>query len=180
MNAGPAIRLLEVTPAHAATHAAVLAALHGAAFPDAPWGAAAFAGALGQPGAFGFIAVHGTVRGDDGEDEDPLGFVLMRAALFKDDDGGDSGDGGGEAEVLSIATRPDRRRRGVARTLMEAALTRARALGATRVFLEVAADNLAAQRLYASLEFAEVGRRKAYYARAQGPRADALVLALDL
>lgn len=170
MSAGPAIHLLELTPAHAVTHAGVLAALHGAAFPDAPWGAEAFASALGQPGAFGFIAVHG----DDGKDEEPLGFVLMRAALFAE------GDGGGEAEVLSIATRPDRRRRGVARTLMEAALTRARALGATRAFLEVAADNAAAQRLYAGLEFAEVGRRKAYYARAQGPRVDALVLALDL
>ena len=149
-------------------HVAVLAALHDEAFAEG-WSAEAFASALAQPGAFGFLA---TVE-PGGE---PLGFALLRAARF---------DGGGEAEVLTIATRPSARRHGVARAVMDAALVQARAWGVTRVFLEVAADNAAAQALYDRLGFAAVGRRKGYYARPahapldQAPQ-DAIVMALDL
>lgn len=143
-------------------HASVLAAIHGEAFTEA-WDADAFASALDQPGAFGFIAT---------EDDEPLGFALLRAALF---DGG-----GGEAEVLSIATRPQARRRGAARQLMQAALERARTWHIERVFLEVAEDNSGARGLYQSLGFTQVGRRKAYYARAGSAPKDALIMALDL
>lgn len=149
----------EVGPAHAE----VLAALHGRAF-DAGWDGAAFVTALAQPGAFALLATDAAKQ--------PQGFVLMRCAAFAD--------GGGEAEVITIATHPDAHRLGVARALMGAALDRARTLGMARVFLEVAADNAAAQALYAALGFVEVGRRAAYYARANGARVDALVLALDL
>ena len=149
-----------MTPITAA-HDAVLAVLHGEAFAEG-WSADAFASALAQPGAFGFIASAGA----EGE---PLGFALLRATRFAD---------GGEAEVLTIATRPHARRQGVARALMDAALAQARAWGVTRVFLEVAADNAAAQALYGCLGFATVGRRKGYYARAEGPPQDALVMAL--
>ena len=54
------------------------------------------------------------------------------------------------------------------------------ALGAETLFLEVAVDNVAALGLYTALGFAETGRRKAYYARAGGPAADALILRVDL
>jgi len=143
----------------------VLAAMHAEAFAEG-WSAEAFVRALSQPGAFGCIAL-------DAADE-PLGFAVLRAALF--DGGGD----GGEAEVLTIATRPQARRQGVARALMDAALSRARGLGVARVFLEVAADNPAARGLYEGLGFQAVGVRKGYYARQGAPRADAHVLALDL
>lgn len=148
---------VEITKAHAG----VLAAIHGEAFAEA-WDADAFASALDQPGAFGYIAT---------EDDEPLGFALLRAALF---------DGGGEAEVLSIATRPQARRRGVARQLMHAALERARTWRVERVFLEVAEDNSGARGLYQSLGFVQVGRRKAYYARAGALPVDALIMALDV
>lgn len=167
MSASAPYCLDALGPAHAAAYAQVLAALHGEAFPEAPWGAQAMASALGQPGAFGFVARE---RADT--DAKPLGFVLMRAVAD-------------EAEVLTIATRPAARRQGVGRALMRAALDHAHRLGAGRVFLEVAVSNVSAQGLYEGLGFAQVGRRKDYYARpgsaaASPMREDALVLARDL
>lgn len=161
-------QMVEITPAHMD----VLAQLHGEAFTDG-WDASAFLSALSQPGAFGFIVTQG---------DEPLGFALLRAAIFQ---GGGGQGGGGEAEVLTIATRPSALRQGVARTAMTAAITHAGALGVERVFLEVAEDNLAARGLYESLGFVDVGRRKAYYERGShphkdGPRMDAIVMALDV
>ena len=76
----------------------------------------------------------------------------------------------GEGEVLTLATHPDHQRLGLAR----AALT-AFCAACDTVVLEVADDNSAACALYASLGFAEVGRRKGYYRRKTGA-ADALIL----
>jgi ribosomal-protein-alanine N-acetyltransferase len=64
--------------------------------------------------------------------------------------------------------------------LLAQGLVLAVAGGAERMFLEVAEDNAAARALYARAGFAEAGRRRGYYARPDGPAADALVLALDL
>lgn len=147
----------------AATHGHVLAALHAEAF-DNPWSAQSFSSALAQPGAFGFI-----VEDAGGE---PLGFVLMRAV-------GASGETDGEAEVLTIATRPSVRRRGVAVTALKAALAHAKGLGAGRAFLEVACDNAPALALYERLGFVEVGRRAGYYAR-PGGGVDAVLMARNL
>lgn len=146
-------------------HAEVLARVHSDAFVES-WNAEDFASSLDQPGALGFIAVR------DADDE-PLGFVLLRVSLFEFDDGG-------VGEVLTLASRPPVRRLGVARALMNAALTTAAKQGVTRVFLDVAADNVAALALYESLGFAEVGRRKAYYARGLDPRMDAIMMARDI
>ena len=84
-----------------------------------------------------------------------------------------------EAEILTIAVTPSVRRQGLARTMLRRAGQEARARGAVRVFLEVAADNAAARGLYWREGFREVGRRKAYYLRPD-KRVDALVLALAL
>ena len=58
-------------------------------------------------------------------------------------------------------------------------MVRAAALGAERMFLEVAEGNAAARALYARTGFAGAGRRRGYYARADGSREDALILALN-
>ena len=86
----------------------------------------------------------------------------------------------GEAELLTIATDPDHRRQGKARQVLTSALTTAAARGATRLFLEVAADNHAALALYTQAGFAETGRRAGYYPRPPGPPVDALTMARDL
>ena len=129
-----------------------LAALHAEAF-DAPWNAAAFAALLDQPGVFG-------VR-------EAGGFILCRTVLE-------------EAEILTLAVRPQNRRAGLALRLIEAAAGLAALGGAERLFLEVAEDNAAARALYGRLGFGQTGRRSGYYARAPGPPADAVVLVLNL
>jgi len=135
---------------------AVLAALHAQSF-DAAWSEAAFSALLAGPGEIAIMAV---------EDATPIGFILCRAAA-------------GEAEVLTLATAPTHRRRGVGAALVDAAIGRAKAAGAGALFLEVAEDNAAAIALYAGRDFVGVGRRPGYYA-GPGGRIDALVLRRDL
>jgi len=48
------------------------------------------------------------------------------------------------------------------------------------MFLEVAADNLAAQSLYAGAGFNPIGRRPAYYIRSGGQAVDAVILSAAL
>jgi len=126
-----------------------LATLHAAAMSDPrPWSAAEFAALLARPGA----VLVGT----------PDGLALLQVAA-------------GEAEVLTIAVAPGARRRGLGGRLLSQALERAAAMGAGVAFLEVAEGNRAARALYARAGFAEVGRRRGYYAGG-----DALVLRKEL
>ena len=84
-----------------------------------------------------------------------------------------------EAEILTLAVHPTARRRGIAARLTAQAAAAARSLGVVRLFLEVAEDNAPARALYAALGFQPAGRRRGYYARKDGPAADALILALN-
>lgn len=129
-----------------------LADLHAEAF-DAPWSASAFADLLGQAG----VLLEG---GTDG-------FILIRAVAD-------------EAEILTLAVRPPARRQGLGAHLVRAAIERAAAAGAIRMFLEVAEDNGPGRALYGALGFEPAGRRPRYYPRADGPAADALLLVLNL
>jgi [ribosomal protein S18]-alanine N-acetyltransferase len=81
-----------------------------------------------------------------------------------------------EAEVITLAIAPNARRLGHASALLEYAWEFLTAQGCKRVFLEVAQDNHAAQRLYLNAGFGQVGLRKGYYARRDGQSVDALVL----
>lgn len=81
-----------------------------------------------------------------------------------------------EAELLTLATDPAHRRRGLARACLAAFETAAQARGARGAFLEVAADNAPALALYQAAGYVRIARRAAYYARAAGPAADALIL----
>ena len=78
--------------------------------------------------------------------------------------------------ILNLAVHPEHRRRGLARRLLAEGLAQARTSGAELAWLEVRTSNLAAQALYASFGFKEVGRRPRYYDDTQE---DALLLTLD-
>ena len=133
-----------------------MASAHAQAF-DTPWDEETLRDMMTGSGVFGFVATNGDV----------LGMILCRAAA-------------GEAEVLTVAVPPWARRRGVGKALMQAALQAAGQHGATEVFLEVDVGNAAAVGLYEGLGFTRAGVRKAYYDRGAQPRADALVMRLDL
>ncbi|HEY0267532.1 MAG TPA: GNAT family N-acetyltransferase [Rhizomicrobium sp.] len=137
---------MTVAPFDPGSDPAPLAALHAACF-AAAWDAKALR-ELFAAGAFAFAS------------ED--GFVLARAVA-------------GEAEILTLAVTPAARGRGLGRQLLQAAIGKARDLGADTLFLEVGADNPAALALYAGQGFTKVGDRRAYYGGG-----DALVLRLPL
>ena len=132
---------------------AALAALHAAAF-DEPWSADDILRFAEDRGGFALIAA-------DGDADEPAGFILCRMIA-------------GEAEVLTLAVRPELRRRGLGRALLEAAIVLAGPT-ATAMFLEVAADNPGASALYAGAGFETVGRRAGYYGR-PGGSVDAVVM----
>ena len=67
----------------------------------------------------------------------------------------------GELHITTLAVRPEHRRQGYARTLVEGAI--ARSPDARFAYLEVRPSNAAARALYGSLRFAEVGLRRRYY-----------------
>jgi ribosomal-protein-alanine N-acetyltransferase len=69
----------------------------------------------------------------------------------------------GESHLLNIAVHPARRGHGVGRALLSDCIHRAAGAGSTLIFLEVRAENEAAQRLYRSMGFTFRGIRKGYY-----------------
>lgn len=82
-----------------------------------------------------------------------------------------------EAELLNLAVRPDRRRRGVGAQLIQAVMREVTRVGATRLFLEVRESNVAALNLYRRFGFEQQYRRAGYY---RNPPEDALALARQL
>ena len=139
-----------MTPATAA-HAAALAAIHQAAFPpEEVWSETIIALHIGLPGGFGLI--------------DPRGGMVLARTIMD------------EAEILTIGVVPPARRQGLGAELLRASMDRAAGLDARSMFLEVAEHNTTARALYARFGFAEVGRRKRYYANGD----DALVMRVAL
>ncbi|MFN0191564.1 MAG: tRNA (adenosine(37)-N6)-threonylcarbamoyltransferase complex dimerization subunit type 1 TsaB [Aestuariivirga sp.] len=133
--------------------AALLASLHGACF-DRPWTEEALRSLLGTPGSAAWIVSAG------GE---PTGFTLIRAAAD-------------EAEILTLAVIPARRRLGHAAALVAALKAHAGRAGLRHLHLEVAASNEAARKLYAKAGFSVSGERKGYYAREDGPPEAAILM----
>ena len=82
-----------------------------------------------------------------------------------------------QLHILNVAVDPDRRRRGIAGALLEAALAVASREGLQEVTLEVRPGNAAALALYRRHGFAAAGLRPGYYA---DTGEDALVLTRDL
>lgn len=85
----------------------------------------------------------------------------------------------GECHILNICVEPDKHGLGLGRMLLRHALECAVDLGAEQSFLEVRPSNVSAIRLYESMGYVQVGRRKDYYP-AGDTREDALVYLLDL
>jgi ribosomal-protein-alanine N-acetyltransferase len=124
-----------------------LSRIHSAAFTmSRPWNAQEFTTLLSNPHTRLFAH--------------PTGFALVQVIA-------------GEAELLTIAVHPDAQGKGTGHKLMSEWLSK---VDATEAFLEVAADNNAARHLYNSYGFAEVARRKSYYARKSSNSVDAIIM----
>jgi ribosomal-protein-alanine N-acetyltransferase len=142
----------EIRPADA-TDAEACAAVHAMAF-ERPWDRFEFERLLTERAVICHVAARrGLV----------IGFSMARVAAD-------------EAEILSIGVDPRQRRGGIGRLLLARQIEQVAYAGARALFLEVDIGNLAAIALYRRLDFAEVGRRNAYYRKADGSQATALVM----
>lgn len=92
----------------------------------------------------------------------PAGFALARVVAD-------------EAELLTIAVLPMARRQGTGKALLQDLLTQAADRGATRIFLEVSAQNDSAIALYEGQGFQTLARRKGYYVAFEH-KVDALIM----
>jgi ribosomal-protein-alanine N-acetyltransferase len=81
-----------------------------------------------------------------------------------------------EADVQTLAVRSDRQGLGLGARLLDALLAEARRRDCSQALLEVAADNKAAEALYAGRGFERISVRRGYY----GPGRDAVVMRLRL
>ena len=133
-------------------HIEDLLPLEAALFGDEPWTARTFWSELGQTGTRHYlVALQG-------------GQVVGYAGLCDYPD---------EAWVQTLAVDPAQQGRGTGARLLQALLDEAARRGQRTVALEVRADGLAAQRLYARHGFTRTGVRRGYY---QPSGVDALVL----
>lgn len=121
--------------------ASSLAGLHAESFGAECWGIDSFNGTLMLLTTQGFIA---------SADGQTAGFILCQAT-------------DGELDVLTFCVSPTRRKQGIGEALIRHAVNHNPA--PVSVHLEVAADNLAARRLYERCGFSLVGIRKGYYRR---------------
>ncbi len=81
-----------------------------------------------------------------------------------------------EIRFLNLAVRPDYRRQGIAKRLIQEMLFLGEKEGCQRGFLEVRHSNTPAKNLYQSFNFKEYGRRKSYYTN---PLEDAILMIHD-
>ncbi|KAG1650047.1 Ferric uptake regulation protein [Nymphon striatum] len=92
-----------------------------------------------------------------------VGFALIREAAD-------------EAEVLTIAVKPNWQKQGVGRRLMDIALSNLDLNGIETLFLEVDSNNKNATALYQRIGFEQVAIRKNYYSLEDGVKSNALVM----
>ncbi|WP_339948745.1 GNAT family N-acetyltransferase [uncultured Albimonas sp.] len=142
---------LACDPALAAQASAIHAAAFNGEVPGRAWSAAEIAGFAAVPGALALL------------DADAL--LLGRVA-------------GPEAELVTLATRPEARRRGLGRALTARFAELVAAAGVQEAFLEVAQTNAPARALYSALGWVAVGRRRDYYRDVNGNRIDAVAMRL--
>jgi ribosomal-protein-alanine N-acetyltransferase len=112
-----------------------LAELHKLCFPHKPWTADDFAD-LKKSGCEIIASQNG--------------FIIYRATLD-------------EAEIITVGVHPDARRTGIGIALLGVMEADLKKQGVKHIFLEVAADNMPAQKMYEQCGYVVVGRRPKYY-----------------
>ena len=128
-------------------------AIEQASFPT-PWRWEHFKHEIAAPHSFPFVAEHNGII---------FGYVCLMS-LFE------------EAQVLDIAVAPEQRGRGIARLLMNHAISVAREKEAEVLALEVRASNISAITLYEQCGFVRTGVRSKYYEGVD----DAVLMEIDL
>ena len=68
-----------------------------------------------------------------------------------------------EAEIITIGVNPEMRRNGIASAMIGIIEKTLKNQGVKKIFLEVASNNIAAQKLYENSGFVRVGLRPRYY-----------------
>ena len=144
------MRIEKITAAHLDD----LATLENTCF-AAPWGKASLANLCGTLGT-GFVCFDDDARA--------IGYI---GAWFAPD----------EWQITNVATHPDHRRRGVARTLFSALKQAAKAAAVSQLSLEVRVSNVGAVALYEQQGFYRAGVRRGFY---KNPTEDALVMLCNL
>ena len=132
---------------------AACAVLHATSFAH-PWLAQEFEALALDPACSGDLVERNS---------EAAGFILSRRALD-------------EAEILTIVVDPRFRGRGCGERLLACHMARLANLGVAALFLDVEQYNKPALALYRRFGFVEQGTRKAYYAKPDGTRANALVM----
>ena len=87
---------------------------------------------------------------------------------------------GPDAEILNVIVHPKYRRLGKARYLIDKFEKEAKEGGSSKCFLEVAESNSRANKLYQSLNYLSVGKRKNYYEFVDGRKDNASILAKEI
>ena len=124
----------------------------------APWSRASFLEEMAKPHAHCFVL----------KQHHPSGWHLIGLICFRSL--------GEESELLELSVHPEFRHLGFGRKLMEFYLQASKDLSAKQSCLEVGVTNEPALRLYQSLSYRPVGRRKRFY---QG-KFDALLLRREI
>lgn len=106
-----------------------------------PWKRKFFLSDLNKPSAFCWVAKEG---------DEIVGYIINWQIAD-------------EFHLANIAVKTEYRRKGIARQLLNEAIGLARALGCTRIFLEVRPTNSAAIQLYKKFNFQTIATRKSYY-----------------
>lgn len=112
-----------------------LANLHQKCFPNKPWSADDFRD-LKNSGCEIIMSENG--------------FIVYRIAAD-------------EAEIITIGVNPDFRRQGIAAAMVGIIEKTLKNQGIKKIFLEVASNNIPAQKLYENSGFVRVGLRPKYY-----------------
>ncbi len=134
-----------------------LAAIHAAAFGPHAWTTTMFADSLRSVDVWGLLLVNAT---------QPVGFALCQQI-------------GGDCEILTFAILPPQQQRGLGRHMLQALYDAAKARQSSQIFLEVAADNILARRLYTGFGFKLAGARPGYYPR-PGGAVEALLMHMNI